>query len=554
MSDLSKFDDYLKDDGPAALVIREYLMPVEGTDGVLFPATFAAGDNFPGGYNIDPPAGDTNVCLIDSVGSQANRIEPIFAEEKYAARWQTTGLPETVATSLRWLERQSPPLVVAPAGVPADSKYRLYVPDNVADKVAKSWSGGRAESIADYRTEKDVRPMRLVGEAVHYLFPDATESCPHFDILNAAARSITHLGWGVDMVVGDATILSDNEVAGLSGERWQPVEDRSAVGYRVAKEGTLDDLARKHESFLCRIGPDGFKPVPPLSVFRVVRYRRTTEPLPREFAAFSLLKPDASGMRSFDPLRRTRDVAGMMRHAVSRVAELQGWNEERRLVFVHGKKPDGSKPSGSDKSPDRFQYLPLPTVNSKLNRVESIRRALITAPVHCGQQIAWARRALAGVELVNRNDAVALLTILPGSDWVLRQYVEESRTWSTVTPVILPGYDDLDHLRRKLKNGRDAETQKRYLARLDARMDELLRKAFRQAGYSSELIEHAELDWRGVGFRPGVELASRFVLPENLDNAPRIHVRVRFPAAVRGPIAVGSGRFRGFGLFAKIDR
>src|SRR6516225_8499021 len=93
MADLTKFDTWLADDGPAALVIREHLMPVEGHDGVLFPATFAAGaagDNFPGGYNIDPPPlrdqpwSMPNVCLIDSVGSQANRIEPIFAKEKYA--------------------------------------------------------------------------------------------------------------------------------------------------------------------------------------------------------------------------------------------------------------------------------------------------------------------------------------------------------------------------------------------------------------------------------------------------------------------------------------
>jgi CRISPR-associated protein Csb1 len=83
MSELTKFDSYLSDDGPAALVIREWLMPVEGADGVLFPATFAAGDNFPGGYNIDTDPSGKNVCLIDSVGSQANRTEPIFAEEKY---------------------------------------------------------------------------------------------------------------------------------------------------------------------------------------------------------------------------------------------------------------------------------------------------------------------------------------------------------------------------------------------------------------------------------------------------------------------------------------
>jgi CRISPR-associated protein Csb1 len=80
---LSSFDVWLKDDGPAALVVREHLSPVEGPDGVLFPATFAAGDGFPGGYNIDLFPNDTNVCLIDSVGSQANRIEPLFTRDGY---------------------------------------------------------------------------------------------------------------------------------------------------------------------------------------------------------------------------------------------------------------------------------------------------------------------------------------------------------------------------------------------------------------------------------------------------------------------------------------
>jgi CRISPR-associated protein Csb1 len=83
MTDIAQFDKWLTTDAIAALVIREYLMPVEGTDGVLFPATYAAGDSFAGGYNIDPPEGDKNVCLVDSVGSQANRMEPIFAKPEY---------------------------------------------------------------------------------------------------------------------------------------------------------------------------------------------------------------------------------------------------------------------------------------------------------------------------------------------------------------------------------------------------------------------------------------------------------------------------------------
>jgi CRISPR-associated protein Csb1 len=62
-------------------------MPVEGVDGVIFPATFAGSEDktFKGGYNIDDFGNGKNVCLIDSVGSQANRIEPIFAHEAYKA-------------------------------------------------------------------------------------------------------------------------------------------------------------------------------------------------------------------------------------------------------------------------------------------------------------------------------------------------------------------------------------------------------------------------------------------------------------------------------------
>jgi CRISPR-associated protein Csb1 len=87
VNELTKFDDWLKDDGPAALVIREFLESVEGPEGVFFPATYAAAEDrtkFAGGYNIDTFPDGTNVCLVDSVGSQANRIEPMFAKPTYA--------------------------------------------------------------------------------------------------------------------------------------------------------------------------------------------------------------------------------------------------------------------------------------------------------------------------------------------------------------------------------------------------------------------------------------------------------------------------------------
>ncbi len=66
--------------GPVALHLKQTLLPVEGDGGVIFPPTYADV-----GYNIDELSDGTKVATIDSVGSQANRIEPIFKHKPLAA-------------------------------------------------------------------------------------------------------------------------------------------------------------------------------------------------------------------------------------------------------------------------------------------------------------------------------------------------------------------------------------------------------------------------------------------------------------------------------------
>ena len=63
--------------GPVALCLKQKLAPVEGESGVIFPPTYADV-----GYNIDTLSDGTKVATIDSVGSQANRMEPIFKAAK----------------------------------------------------------------------------------------------------------------------------------------------------------------------------------------------------------------------------------------------------------------------------------------------------------------------------------------------------------------------------------------------------------------------------------------------------------------------------------------
>ena len=66
--------------GPVALHLQQPLVPVEGPGSVIFPPTYADSplnqQDF--GYNIDELSDGTKIAMIDSVGSQANRMEPVF--------------------------------------------------------------------------------------------------------------------------------------------------------------------------------------------------------------------------------------------------------------------------------------------------------------------------------------------------------------------------------------------------------------------------------------------------------------------------------------------
>ncbi len=453
-----------------------------------------------------------------------------------ASRWRDNLFREYARPALQWLESLRPSIAAPP--VPAESfGYRMYVPNNSGDLMTAAWARGDTEtSMAKFRVEKDVRPTHLTAKddefaAVHYLYPiaDAVEFAKHKQTLIDAARSITHLGWGVDMVAGNAVEMSEEEVAKFTGDRWRPTPDGSGTPLRVPRTETLKALMDKHQAFLNRLQGNGFRPVPPLTAFHTVGYRRDSETASRPWVAFriSSVDPDAPNP-SFDTPGRARDVAAWVRHATGQVCD--EWPDV--ASFVHGHTESGTQTKG-ERADERFMYLPLPSIEhqgERGERVGSIRRVLIAAPPGYEDRVDRIRRRLAGHELAWGSDVPGLLLALPESDWVLGRYIgpkQGARTWSTVTPVVLPGHDD-----------RDPETAER-----------LLRRAFGHAGFSEEVVRDLGLEWRNVGFRAGVDLASKYSLPDRLCG-PRYHVRVRFANPVCGPLAVGSGRYRGLGVFA----
>ena len=273
-------------------------------------------------------------------------------------------------------------------------------------------------------------------------------------------------------------------------------------------------------------------------------------------------------------------MAGMVRRAAKIAAQRSGgiWTEDKINAFILGHGAGCGEPKRAEAhipvGPQRFAYLPLPTIEwrgeGKARVVGSVRRVMLTCFAEgCEDEIAWARRILSGADLVDEvtkdrigetrqhAEPVALLSVIPESDKVVRCFTRAASTWATVTPVALPGYDDPDHLRRRAKSGQlSPEQQHRIPERLANRIEGLLRKAIVQAGFSQELADHAQLDWRKVGFWPGADLADRYGVPDHLKRFPRFHVKVQWrdaqdvPVEVPGPVCLGGGRFYGIGLFA----
>jgi CRISPR-associated protein Csb2 len=492
-----------------------------------------------------------SICFLDAVPSFHGRsvgFEPEWPPSPLrlfqaivraaAARWPGRAFFDYATPSLQWLEGQTPD-VITPAVLSDRTPFRMYVPNNAGDLVAAAWARGSLETgIAEHRVEKDVRPTRLIdGDSVHFLFPLPDGNCPHLDVLCAAARSITQLGWGVDMVAGNASILSEEEAAKLPGERWRSSEDSSATSLRVPVEGTLDALLKKHEAFLNRIGPDGFTPVPPLSRFRVIGYRRATDPVSRPSTVFQLRNDDGSFFRY--PQDKLIHLTGMVRHlaiALMKQSPPPDIDEPEKWVetCVAGHRDPEAKEHR------QFSYLPLPSIGHG-HADPAVRRIMIVAPAGGGRQLNHLTRLLAGQQLQPTSRTMLdhpPTLVRVHTDNVARFYTQPANAWASVTPVILPGHTD----HKPDKTCR------------------LIEAALRQSGVE----QPCEFEWSPFSQFPKSLSAHKYdrdkrpagyIRPDHLLNNTAVHLKLRFNEGlnVPGPLSIGSGRHCGLGLMAGYD-
>jgi len=477
---------------------------------------------------------------------------PLRAFQAVVAAAARAGTLEATRSALVWLERRAAPLIVAPEGVASAVGYRLSVPHNAMDLVGKQWSRGDEGSLAEHRTMKNLRPHRLPDEAVVHYAWDLDGDASAAPALIAAARGVVALGWGVDLVVGDGAVVDGARLAELSAAQqvWKPSSD-GRQDLRTPLQGTLEDLERRHAAFLSRtsFADPTLRPPPALSTFAITEYARADQPRAPDIAGFTLMRVESDNFRAFDAARRGMAVAGMLRYAVRTAAERAGWDEARvrASVLGHG--------SGDEA---RLLLVPVPSIEPRGDGTETasaVRRVMVFSTDERSKDTAWAARILGGMDLIDEKtgEVQAVLAAPSRNDPVLKRYVAESSTWTTVTPMLLPGHDDPRGLREKLRKAKDGEEQKLLLERLMKRREALVRKALRQAGLGEELANSAEIETRATGFIAGVEKASRYFVPRHLENSPRLHVKLAWPKRVPGPLCIGRGRFSGLGLFVAVN-
>ena len=448
--------------------------------------------------------------------------------------------------AFKWLEQRDPPLILAPK--PHElGKYAISVPNNDMDVLAEAWARNKEpkKTAAELRTMKTVSPQCAAdgqAMALHYLYPIAEREWSDHETQTVAetlcriVRCLHTFGWGIDAAAACGRVLKAEEADRLSGVRWRPRPGPSSLPCRrrVPTCGSLQDLIDCHKQFIGRTEGRAYRLPKRPSVFDRVAYVPDAAILPRPFAVFELMRPDDADRRQALRQQDANVVAAMLRSLACRLA--RGDSHEfpnGSDVYVAGHK--GNK---EDRRP-RFSYIVLPTIGHP-NADGMIRRVMIAEP-HGGDgtHAAWAASRLRGQVLKdNAGYAAAVLRTCDAQEKVVRRYMGPSRNWASVTPVVLPGYDDF----KAIKPDRAAHATK---------AERLFLKAVEQAGLPIQAVTDVAL--RKAPVWPGSLHPRQYRRPDYLQHLPGWHARIAFREPVEGPLALGAGRHCGLGVLAAED-
>jgi len=475
-------------------------------------------------------------------------------------------LESDTSKALTWLQSlEEPPIIITPKAKKGQAFMR-YVPNNDGNKWPDRQDrlGSKPTIPTLFLQPQDQNPE------VHYLWHIGVTSDVPFEHIRTTARSLTALGWGIDMAFADAKLVHEEEIQRLPGVRWRPrrgQEGEAGIVLRVPTADaklqacTLSDLKHCHETAMQRIlAGEPLHTLDEPCVFEHVFYANSERTIGRPIV-FKLLDDNLDTTRYPHPL--LAHIAAVVRHAaidsMTDVRNAPSWISEAERGpwvsrFVRGK----NEPSRDDHQ--QISYVPLPTIGHEHSDA-MIRNVMLIAPMGRERELEHVAARLDGVLLKFKDtgedcDAgtpprVPLPHSIqrfnpPKGKFIDKCYLGRSKVWQSVTPVILD-----EHIDKKTRETKDGQKIK-YRDPDDFRR--LIILALHRAGIETACT----FIWQTLPFYRNCLTAHRYdrnkrpnyLLPKRLDGKTAVHVRIEFEHPIAGPITLGAGRHCGFGLMA----
>ncbi|MFM9965536.1 MAG: type I-U CRISPR-associated protein Csb2 [Planctomycetaceae bacterium] len=283
--------------------------------------------------------------------------------------------------AIGWLQELAPPIIIAPKSRTGQAITR-FVPNNDGDKKFDRQERLTAKATIPtlFLLDPDQKPE------VHYVWDIGSQSDVPVERIRDAARSLTTLGWGIDMAFADARPAPQAEVESLPGVRWHPKpgawRDEGMLRTPTLDEETqqcsMCDLRHCHETAMNRIQHGKpLRTVDKPKVFGQVLYTSSERLIDRPAIVFQLLDDDGEFIKPPYLQSKLIHIAGMVRHLAIKAMQKSppaGVADDWVESYVAGHVRPGAE------GHRQFSYLPLPSIGH-VHTAPSIRRVMIVAPL-----------------------------------------------------------------------------------------------------------------------------------------------------------------------------
>ena len=449
------------------------------------------------------------------------------------AAWGERGEDPAEREALEWLEGLETPSVAAPDPDDFPLAVKTYVPVNDTEASRREIERGiyTDKSIAILpaeRTRKDrYFPYTRVGDAILALVWEQANADVHREALDRLCAAVTRIGHSSSLVrcwITEDQVRPTHHPAKTSG--------LGGLMLRVPDKGRLAALRETHR----RAVASGRYIPPPAA--RQMRYRLSTSDTGLATGAFSnqLIVFKQCGGQRFT-LLQTLDLSTAFRALLISTAEAIGPGAK---AMVSGHAEDGSVLGST-----HLAFLPLAHVGHEYADGHILGMAL-ALPLGLGSEaeenifatIAAAIDENACLSLKLGRKGVMDLSLLDDRTVAMGLLAETwcrpADTWATVTPIVLD--------RMAKGGGRDLEA---WAA------EQIIGACQRQGIPRPTMVELSAapfLTGSAPCFRRPAPGQFPLLVKKDGNSNWLFHARLLFPVPLRGPLVLGAGRYRGYGL------